>query len=260
LLRSRSSRLGVLNDFTRSNFLMTEIKAVFFDLYGTLAGFDPPRDEIQARAAAVFGFEVTKQGIDAGYHLADEFMTGQNATRPVRTLNADEQWAFFSRFEQLILQGAGHDVDLATAAEVWGEVRKQEYRLALFPDVIDGLDRLRSRGLIVAAISNINQSAQKLCEEMKLTGHVDFATTSGETGFEKPDPRIFEAALRKARVTASEALFIGDQLESDIYGAENAGLRPILMDRFNGYPNYDKHPRVTDMESTIALITEMMAE
>jgi putative hydrolase of the HAD superfamily len=239
---------------------MTEIKAVFFDLYGTLAGFDPPRDEIQARAAAVFGFEVTKQGIDAGYHLADEFMTGQNATRPVRTLNADEQWAFFSRFEQLILQGAGHDVDLATAAEVWGEVRKQEYRLALFPDVIDGLDRLRSRRLIVAAISNINQSAQKLCEEMKLTGHVDFATTSGETGFEKPDPRIFEAALRKARVTASEALFIGDQLESDIYGAENAGLRPILMDRFNGYPNYDKHPRVTDMESTIALITEMMAE
>lgn len=260
MLRSRSSRLGVLNDFTRSNFLMTEIKAVFFDLYGTLAGFDPPRDEIQARAAAVFGFEVTKQGIDAGYHLADEFMTGQNATRPVRTLNADEQWAFFSRFEQLILQGAGHDVDLATAAEVWGEVRKQEYRLALFPDVIDGLDRLRSRRLIVAAISNINQSAQKLCEEMKLTGHVDFATTSGETGFEKPDPRIFEAALRKARVTASEALFIGDQLESDIYGAENAGLRPILMDRFNGYPNYDKHPRVTDMESTIALITEMMAE
>mgnify|MGYP002528926090 FL=1 len=239
---------------------MTEIKAVFFDLYGTLAGFDPPRDEIQARAAAVFGFEVTKQGIDAGYHLADEFMTGQNATRPVRTLNADEQWAFFSRFEQLILQGAGHDVDLATAAEVWGDVRKQEYRLALFPDVIDGLDRLRSRGLIVAAISNINQSAQKLCEELKLTGHVDFATTSGETGFEKPDPRIFEAALRKARVTASEALFIGDQLESDIYGAENAGLRPILMDRFNGYPNYDKHPRVTDMESTIALITEMMAE
>jgi putative hydrolase of the HAD superfamily len=239
---------------------MTEIKAVFFDLYGTLAGFDPPRDEIQARAAAVFGFEVTKQGIDAGYHLADEFMTGQNATRPVRTLNADEQWAFFSRFEQLILQGAGHDVDLATAAEVWGEVRKQEYRLALFPDVIDGLDRLRSRRLIVAAISNINQSAQKLCEEMKLTGHVDFATTSGETGFEKPDPRIFETALRKARVTASEALFIGDQLESDIYGAENAGLRPILMDRFNGYPNYDKHPRVTDMESTIALITEMMAE
>jgi putative hydrolase of the HAD superfamily len=95
---------------------------------------------------------------------------------------------------------------------------------------------------------------------MKLTGHVDFAVTSGETGFEKPDPRIFEAALSKARVTADEALFVGDQLESDIYGAENAGLRPILMDRYNGYPNYEKHPRVTDMESTMALIDEMMAE
>ena len=239
---------------------MTEIRAVFFDLYGTLAGFDPPREEIQARAATKFGFKVTKQGIDAGYHMADEFLTGQNATRPVRTLNANEQWAFFSRFEQLILRGAGHDVELATAAQVWSEVQKQEYRFALFPDVIGGLDQIRSRGLSVGAISNINQSAEKLCDEMKLTGHVDFAVTSGETGFEKPDPRIFEAALSKARVTADEALFVGDQLESDIYGAENAGLRPILMDRYNGYPNYEKHPRVTDMESTMALIDEMMAE
>ena len=75
--RSRSSRLGVLNDFAQSNLKMTEIRAVFFDLYGTLAGFDPPREEIQARAAAVFGFEVTKQGIDAGYHMADEFLTAR---------------------------------------------------------------------------------------------------------------------------------------------------------------------------------------
>ncbi len=237
---------------------MNDIRAVFFDLYGTLAGFDPPREEIQARAAAKLGFKVTGEGIDAGYHLADEFMARQNAHRPLRTLNSNEQEAFFSRFEQLVLQGSGHKVDLAVAGQVWAEVRKQEYRIALFPDVIDGLDLLRTLGLTVSVISNMNTTSEQLCDDMGLTGHVDFAITSGETGYEKPDPRIFKAGLTMAGVKAAQAAFVGDQLESDIYGAENAGMRPVLMDRYNGHPDYEKHPRVTDMESAIALITEMM--
>ena len=203
---------------------MSDIRAVFFDLYGTLAGFDPPREDIQARAAAKFGFEVTKEGIDAGYHMADEFMARQNAVRPLRTLNGNEQWAFFSRFEQLVLQGAGHEVDLEAAGEVWAEVRKQEYQIALFPDVTDGLDRLRAQGLTVAVISNMNIGSERLLDDMGLVGHVDFATTSGETGYEKPDIRIFEAALGRAGVTADQAVHVGDQLESDIHGAENSGI------------------------------------
>ena len=83
---------------------MSELKAVLFDVYGTLAGFDPPREQIQAQALERFGLEVTASGIDTGYHMADEFMTRQNATKPVRTMNGNEQWAFFARFEQLVLQ------------------------------------------------------------------------------------------------------------------------------------------------------------
>ncbi|MCH8230009.1 MAG: HAD-IA family hydrolase [Chloroflexi bacterium] len=238
---------------------MSDIRAVFFDLYGTLAGFDPPREEIQARAAAKFGFEVTKKGIDAGYRVADEFMTRQNARKPLRTLSGNEQWAFFSRFEQLVLQGAGHEVDLAAAGQMWAEVRKQEYRIRLFPDVIDGLDRLRTHRLTVSVISNMNITGEQLCDDMGLIGHVDFATTSGETGYEKPDTRIFEAALARAGVKADQAVHVGDQLESDIRGAENSGMHPVLMDRYHNHQNYEQHPRATDMDSSIALITEMMS-
>ena len=239
---------------------MSELKAILFDVYGTLAGFDPPREQIQAQALERFGLKVTASGIDAGYHMADEFMTRQNSTKPVRTMNGNEQWEFFARFEQLVLQGAGHEVDLAHAGEIWSEVRKQEYRIALFPDVIDGLENLREAGLTVGVVSNMSSTSQRLCDDMGLTGHVDFAVTSGETGVEKPDRRIFEAALVKADVSADEAAFIGDQLESDIFGAEQAGLRPILIDRYNGHAGYKSHPRVTDMESTIALITEIRSK
>ena len=239
---------------------MSELKAVLFDMYGTLAGFDPPREQIQAQAVEKFGLTVTTEGIDAGYHLADEFMTRQNATKPVRTMNGNAQWAFFSRFEQLVLQGAGHDVDLGMAGDIWAEVRKQEYKIALFPDVISGLGRLRELGFRVGVVSNMNASADRLCDDMGLTGHVDFAVTSGETGVEKPDPLIFETALLKAGVEAGEAALVGDQLESDIYGAENVGIQPILIDRYNGHPDYKKHPRATDMESIVALILEMRSK
>ncbi|MCZ6538256.1 MAG: HAD-IA family hydrolase [Chloroflexi bacterium] len=238
---------------------MSDIRAVFFDLYGTLAGFDPPREEIQSRAVAKFGLDVTKKGVDAGYHLADEFMTLQNSRKPIRALSGDEQWAFFSRFEQLVLQGAGHDVDLAAAGQIWAEVRKQKYRITLFPDVVDGLDRLRTHGLTVSVISNMNITGEQLCDDMGLVGHVDFATTSGETGYEKPDTRIFEAALARAGVEADQAVHVGDQLESDIHGAENSGIRPVLMDRYDNHQDYERHPRATDMDSSVALITEMMS-
>lgn len=239
---------------------MSELKAVLFDMYGTLAGFDPPREQIQAEAVAKFGLTVTTEGIDAGYHMADEFMTRQNATKPLRKMNGNEQWAFFSRYEQLVLQGAGHEVDLTLAGEIWAEVRKREYRIALFPDVIEGLDRLRESGLVVGVVSNMNSGSQRLLDDMGLTGHVDFAVTSGETGVEKPDRRIFEAGLLKAGVEASEAAFVGDQLESDIFGAENAGLRPVLIDRYSGHADYEKHPRTTDMESVIALIESIRSK
>ena len=83
---------------------MSGIKAVFFDIYGTLAGFDPPREDIQMRAAEKLGFILTKDGIDAGYHIADQFLTRQNSSKPVRTLNADERRTFFSQYEQLVLK------------------------------------------------------------------------------------------------------------------------------------------------------------
>ena len=60
-------------------------------------------------------------------------------------------------------------------------------------------------------------------------------------------------------MTADRAVHVGDQLESDIHGAEDTGIRPVLMDRYNGHPGYKQHPRATDMSSVIVVITEMMS-
>jgi putative hydrolase of the HAD superfamily len=54
---------------------------------------------------------------------------------------------------------------------------------------------------------------------------------SAEVGVQKPDPRIFGAALTALRRTAEESLFVGDSIEVDVAGARAAGLRAVLLDR-----------------------------
>ena len=47
---------------------------------------------------------------------------------------------------------------------------------------------------------------------------------SQEVGAAKPDPAIFEIALRRLGVGARDALMVGDGVNSDIRGANNAGI------------------------------------
>lgn len=227
---------------------------IFFDVYGTLAGFDPPREQIQQRAAAVFGMELDLEGIDRGYRDADHLMSEQNSTAPVRLMPPEERDRFFARYEQLVLAGAGHEVDLETAAKVWKEVRAQKYGWALFDDVVPGLERLRGADFRVAALSNMPYSEQEMCDSVGLTGHVEFAVTSGDAGAEKPDPRIFRAALQRAGVDAEKAVMVGDSISSDLSAAEAVGMRAVLMDRYNNHPQHDEHPRVKDVFGVVELL------
>lgn len=52
---------------------------------------------------------------------------------------------------------------------------------------------------------------------------------SEEVGINKPQPEIFQIALKKNGVTADEAVMIGDSYSSDIQGAKNAGIDQIWL-------------------------------
>ena len=227
--------------------MTSPIRAVFFDLYDTLIGFDPPRDVIQGRALNSFGFESDKAGIDAGYALADALMAEQTAQAPLSALSATSQADFFAQYEQLILRGAGHDVDLETAAEIWRAVRKQEYGFALYDDVAPALDALRSGGYIIGVVTNMSRPGVEVAESMGFSDRVDFTLSSMDVGASKPDPKMFMAALSRAGVRANEAAHVGDQLETDIEGARAAGINPVLIDRHEALPGYSDCPRIKSL-------------
>lgn len=235
----------------------TMIKAVFFDLYGTLAGFSPSRYEIQSSACRDFGIEVTPEGILAGYALADALMASQNSVRPLRVLGTVDRDGFFAEYERKILQGSGVEVDPQQALEIWRRVRTMPYEMARFDDVAPVMDILRLQGLTLGLISNMNQQGDALTESLGLDPYLDFAVTSLDVGAEKPHPPIFRAALARADVGPDEAVHVGDQVSSDVEGARAVGIHPVLIDRDGTRPVFDDCPRIEGLMELPELLASL---
>ena len=233
------------------------IQAVFFDLYGTLAGFQPDRFQIQSEACAQFGIEVTPEGVLRGYALADAFMAEQNATRPVRLLDRGERDVFFAEYERRVIRGSGVDVTREQARQVWRAVREIPYQMRRFDDVLPAMDILMQQGLTLGLISNMNVPADRMAEEMGLTPYLDFAVTSGEVGVEKPHPPIFQEALRRSGVEAESAMHVGDQITSDVQGAANVGISPVLLDRDGNHSGFGECPRIESLMELPSLLMEL---
>ena len=232
-------------------------EVALFDVYGTLATWAPDRGTIQTRAAAAFGVNLTREGIEAGYAVAEAYMTHQNVERPVRLMSAEERDDFFAKFEQKVLDGAGFHVDIELARRIWHTVSQQRYELALYDDVTEHLDTLRLAGVVVGIVSNMTVDGVSLASNLGLTRHLDFAVTSSEVGCEKPDGRIFAEALRRSGANDSRsAVMVGDQPESDLDGAANAGMDAILLDRYGRFADgeHGDYPRTEDMRQVCDII------
>jgi 2-haloalkanoic acid dehalogenase type II len=101
---------------------------------------------------------------------------------------------------------------------------------ALRDGVVETLSELRERGLHVGIVSNIDED--QLRHLMELTGlerYFDSLLSSEQAQSCKPDAGIFAEAIRRAGCRPAEALFVGDTLSADVAGANQAGLRSVLL-------------------------------
>ena len=114
---------------------------------------------------------------------------------------------------------------------------------SLVPEGIgQALDMVRARGVHVAIVSNSEGMLEPLFAKLGILRHFDAVLDSGKLGVEKPDPRIFEAALARFGVPASRSLHLGDTYATDVLGARAAGLRTALIDPHGHYEG--RHPDV----------------
>jgi HAD superfamily hydrolase (TIGR01509 family) len=102
--------------------------------------------------------------------------------------------------------------------------------MKLRDDCLDTLAELKSRGLYLSVVSNIDDDyLVPLVERSGLDNLLDDWTSSEEAQSCKPHARFFEVALEKAGCSADEVLFVGDSPEHDIDGAKSVGMRAVLI-------------------------------
>lgn len=107
-------------------------------------------------------------------------------------------------------------------------LRARDFRLR--PGVVETLRELRARGLHLGIVSNIDEDdLHHLIDRGELRGHFDSLLSSEAAGSCKPDRKIFAIALERAGCAPGEALFVGDSLPADVAGANEAGMRSVLL-------------------------------
>jgi putative hydrolase of the HAD superfamily len=110
------------------------------------------------------------------------------------------------------------------------------------------LGAIRSRARIAIVSNNILEEQLGKIALCGFEGYIDVLAISEAVGVSKPDPAIFEYALRELGASASDAVMIGDSWIADIAGALAAGIRPIWFNRWRR-PAPSGTPEVTQISS-----------
>ena len=223
------------------------IKAVFFDLYHTLLGYDPPREKLQAQALRELGVDVLPEDLRRPLVAADEYIYREHSRLSLSQRSREEQTAVWVEYERILLSEAGIEADERLIQGALGSMQQSGLHQVLFDDVLPVLSELKKRGLILGLISNVDKDITSLLDDLGLTGWLQVVVTSQEAGFTKPSPEIFREAVKRAEIQPHEAIYVGDQYQIDVVGANQVGMRGILIDRLDYYTGVNDCPRLQSL-------------
>ena len=110
----------------------------------------------------------------------------------------------------------------------WGKTH------TLMPEARETLEALRAKGYRLFAASNSFAHLQRSrLEQAGILSFFEDTYISMDIGYDKPDIRFYQEALRRCGLRPHEVLMIGDSMTTDILGAQNAGLGVIFFNRRN---------------------------
>jgi REG-2-like HAD superfamily hydrolase len=220
------------------------IKAVFFDFYNTLASYYPPREDVYIDASRELGIKVEAKALFTSLAATDIFYRNENSRSPIDSKTPEEKINFYIEYVTRIIGGAGAKIGRDAALQILAKIREYKWEFKVYSDALPVLKTLKKRGLILGLISNVAQDMETTYTKLGLQPYLNFKVTSAEVGYDKPRPEIFLAALKKAASKPEEALYIGDQYQIDIVGARGVGIKALLIDRNDYFPDITDCPRL----------------
>ena len=120
------------------------------------------------------------------------------------------------------------------------------------------MDYLKRKGYRMHMTSNgFHEVQYKKLEACGLKDYFDTIILSEDAGVNKPSPLYFDYALKMSGAEKASTLMIGDNLQTDIHGALNAGIDALLFNRW-GVNADEVNPRPTFVVDCLLKIKELL--
>lgn len=191
------------------------MKAIIFDLFGTLVYIDRPTHP---------------------YRDLLEKATNPDARKIVLTSNATPL---------RMAREIGVDLSAESGMAVVQRIQDEVDSIKVYPDVLDALSRLKSEGYLIIVSSNLARPYARARD--LLDGYVDYWNFSFDTGTQKPDPVMFTGPAAAYGLEPGNCLVVGDSIGSDGVGAAEAGMSFMLLDRHGRHPSHRAVSSLTEL-------------
>lgn len=240
---------------------MAKIEALLFDFGGTLDGPAHWLDRFLAAYRGA-GIEISRIELDPAFDHATRI--GYGATKIIARFGLTDLVRFLvgHQFEYLRQSGPPK-----LRAKLEDDGAKGRHRIV--EDVTTSFVRETSAGLkhsreVIAAlrgrfklgvVSNFYGNLDRILADARLDRFFDAVADSSRVGIFKPDPGIFEVALKKTHCGPESTAMIGDSLPKDCAPAKKLGLRTVWLRTDSSRPVPDDADAFADI--TIGAIDEV---
>ena len=204
---------------------------LIFDLYGTLVDIHTEEDDtVWEKTALYFGYY-------GAHYTGSELKEAFGAAMAARKAKAGQTYECFPDLPmEPVFAQLFRDKGVEENADALGLNAAQLFRISstdyirLYPHVTDALVALRKKGYKLWLLSNAQRvfTAFEL-NHLGLAPYFDGIYISSDYGCRKPDIRFFNALIQERKLDIGNCLMIGNDLDTDIAGAKNAGLDTLYM-------------------------------
>lgn len=210
------------------------IKAILFDFDGTLRHHLPTGGEVFTKFVASQGLPITDEDRRRAARWEHYYFANSPEIQADQKEFNDEEEAFWFHFgrRRLVVLGCPTALIDELGPKVSAHMREAYKPQVWVPEETHTvLPDLRDAGYTLGVVSNRSKPYQDEVEELGLANYFHFSLAAGEVEIWKPEPGIFEHAIKMAGTTPKETLYIGDNYFADVVGARRAGLQPVLYDQ-----------------------------
>lgn len=196
---------------------LVRLKAVLFDLHGTLAHVENPVTDIEISEFLFSrGYEVSSQQLRSAWGFVSFIDYPRYGYRSWRS--------FFSKiFWRLKVK-----VDKETLNWIVKLLESKPYQL--FPDASEAVIKAKKNGFKTAIVTTIAHFNFKKAVK-PVRKYLDFTMTGYEAKCDKSNPKMYQKVLEILRVKPHETVMIGDNLQLDILLPKRLGINTILLNR-----------------------------